>query len=196
MIKKANVRCLPLISVAALLVLVVWTSACGDDPPADEATADEATPEVSSTPVDPEFVAFDAANFGNSTVIDNEWAPMIPGTQWVVEGLALEEGIEIPHRIEFTITDLRKEIQGVRTVVAWIVDIAEGEVVEKEIAFYAQDKNGNVWYFGEHPEEYKDGAFVTAPTWIAGIEEAQPGLKMWSEPQVGMPATFRAGVPR
>jgi hypothetical protein len=78
--------------------------------------------------------------------------------------------------------DQSKEIQGVRTVVAWIEDFSEGELVEKEIAFYAQDNDGNVWYFGEHPEEYKSGRFIVAPTWIAGYADARPGIKMWADP--------------
>jgi hypothetical protein len=179
----------------AMAFLVVWTSACGDDPTSEDATADGPTPEATAAVPEPDFIEFDANNFSRSTVIDNEWTPMLPGTRWVYEGVALEEGDKIPHRIEFTVTDLTKEIQGVDTVVAWIVDIANGEVAEKEIAFYAQDDDGNVWYFGEHPEEYKNGEFDTAPTWIAGVEEAQPGLKMWADPQVGIPSYFQGWAP-
>jgi hypothetical protein len=101
----------------------------------------------------------------------------------------------IPHRIEFTVTDLTKEIAGVRTVVAWIVDISDGQVVEKEIAFYAQDNDGNVWFLGEHPEEYEDGELVEAPTWIAGLEDAIPGIKMKAEPQQGTPGYFQGWAP-
>jgi hypothetical protein len=179
----------------ALVFAVVSNSACGDDPTSDDATANGPTADATAAAPEPEFVGFDANNFSRSTVIDNEWTPMLPGTRWVHEGVALEEGQRIPHRIEFTITDLTKEIQGVDTVVAWIVDVANGEVVEKEIAFYAQDDDGNVWYFGEHPEEYKSGEFDTAPTWIAGVEEAQPGLKMWADPQVGIPSYFQGWAP-
>jgi hypothetical protein len=101
----------------------------------------------------------------------------------------------IPHRIEFTVTDLTKDIAGVRTVVAWIVDISDGQVVEKEIAFYAQDNDGNVWFLGEHPEEYEDGEFIDAPTWIAGVEDAIPGIKMRAEPEQGTPAYFQGWAP-
>jgi hypothetical protein len=94
----------------------------------------------------------------------------------------------IPHRIEFTVTDLTKDIAGVRTVVAWIVDISDGQVVEKELAFYAQDNDGNVWYLGEYPEEYEGGEFVDAPAWIAGVEDAQAGIQMLAEPQEGTPS--------
>jgi hypothetical protein len=82
------------------------------------------------------------------------------------------------------VTDLTKVIESVRTVEAWIVDYNNGEVVEKELAFYAQDNDGNVWYFGEYPEEYENGEFVIALPWIAGLEDAKSGIKMWAEPKL------------
>jgi len=148
-----------------------------------------------SVVVTPEFEAFDRNNFDNSTKIDNEWLPLQPGTQWVYEGFPVEDDESIPHRIEFTVTDLTKEIDGVGTVVAWIVDYSDGEVVEKEIAFYAQDNDGNVWYLGEYPEEYEDGEFVAAPAWIAGVGEARAGIKMRAAPEVGTPSYFQGWGP-
>lgn len=149
---------------------------------------------------DPEAVAefkdFDPENFDDSTTINNAWMPMQSGTHWVYEGTARDdEGNTLTRRIEFTVTDLTKEIGGVRTVVAWIVDYEDGEVVEKEIAFYAQDKDGNVWYLGEYPEEYEDGEFVTAVPWIHGIEDALAGIKMMADPQPEMPNYFQGWGP-
>lgn len=127
----------------------------------------------------------DAANFEASAHIDNQWLPLQPGKQWVYEGITVDEGVPIPHRIEFTVTELTKEIQGIQTAVAYVLDFANGVLVEAEIAFYAQDKDGNIWYMGEYPEEYEDGLFVAAPTWIAGIDGSKAGIKMMAEPQLG-----------
>jgi len=169
------------ICVTIVFIFTIFISACGSKP-SPEATA--------------EFKDFDPGNFDNSIEITNPWMPMQPGTLWVYEGTAVdEEGNSFARRIEFTVTDLTKEIAGVRTVVAWIVDYNNGEVIEKEIAFYAQDNDGNVWYFGEHPEEFKDGKFVDAPTWLAGIEEAKAGIKMMAEPQVGTAKYFQGWGP-
>jgi len=163
------------------LFMLIFVSSCGSKP-SPGATA--------------EFKDFDAGNFDKSTEIDNPWMPMQPGTRWIYEGTAVdEEGNNFARRIEFSITDLTKEIAGVRTVVAWIVDYNNDAVIEKEIAFYAQDNDGNVWYFGEHPEEFKDGKFVDAPTWLAGIEEAKAGIKMMAEPQVGTAKYFQGWGP-
>jgi hypothetical protein len=140
-------------------------------------------------------VDFDPNNFDDPTNIDNEWSPMKPGTHWVYEGVTVERDESIPHRIEFTVTDLTKEIAGVRTVVAWLVDYSDDELVEAEIAFYAQDIDGNVWYFGEYPEEYEDGEVVAAPTWVAGLIDARAGIKMMADPQLGTPSYFQGWGP-
>jgi hypothetical protein len=143
-----------------------------------------------------EFWAFDPANFIASTVIDNLRMPLQPGTRWVHEGTALDdEGNSIIRRIEFTVTDLTKEIAGVQTVVAWIVDYTDGEIVEKEIAFYAQDKDGNVWYLGEYPEEYEEGEFAAAHPWIHGLEDARAGIKMLANPELGLPNYYQGWGP-
>jgi hypothetical protein len=143
-----------------------------------------------------EFKNFDPGKFGNSTNINNQWMPMKPGTRWVHEGTAVDdEGNSFTRRIEFTVTDLTKEIAGVRTVVAWIVDYNDGEVVEKEIAFYAQDEAGNVWYLGEYPEEYENGEFVKASPWVHGVEDARAGIKMMANPQLGIPSYYQGWGP-
>ncbi len=154
----------------------------------------EETPQVSVAP-EKVFEDFDPANFEDPTNIDNPWLPLAPGMHWVYEGFTIEEGEEIPHRIEFTITDLTKEIEGVPTVVVWILDYRDDQVVEKEIAFYAQDNDSNVWYLGEYPEEYENGEFVDAPTWISGIEDAKAGIKMMADPQMGTPSYFQGWAP-
>lgn len=143
---------------------------------------------IASAQDDPVFAEFDPGNFDRSTVVDNEWLPLPPGRQLVLDGATTEDGERIPRRIEFTVTDLTKVIEGVNTVVVWILDFSDDELVEAELAFYAQDNDGNVWFLGEYPEEYEDGEFVDAPTWISGLEGARAGIKMWSSPQEGTPS--------
>lgn len=185
--------------VGLFLLLLLTFTACGG---ADSSTAEQPTEEPAEQAAEQPaeeaeaiFVEFDPANFDNSTNIDNAWLPMQPGTHWVHEGVTIEEGETIPHTIQFTVTDLTKEIAGVETVVAWIVDISDGEVVEEELAFYAQDTDGNVWYFGEYPAEYEEGEFVAAPTWIAGLEDARAGLKMHADPTLDKPSYFQGWGP-
>jgi hypothetical protein len=128
----------------------------------------------------------DRGKFRRSTIIDNNWFPMKPGTQWTYEGTSVEDdGKLVPHKVIVAITDLTKTIAGIRTVVSYELDYSDRELVEAELAFYAQDDEGNVWQFGEYPEEYEDGKFIKAPTWIHGVQGARAGIMMPAQPQLG-----------
>lgn len=140
-----------------------------------------------------EYEAFDSKNFDRSTIVDNEWFPLKPGTRYTWEGTMIDdEGDEEPHSVVLTVTDLTKVIGGVRTVVCWDRDYADGELVEAEIVFFAQDNDGTVWLMGEYPEEYEDGEFIDAPCWIHGIKDSKAGIMMQSEPKVG-PSSYSQG---
>ena len=141
-----------------------------------------------SKPPEPKVEDFDPSKFDRSTQIDNEWMPLKPGTRFVYAGIAIDNGKPVPRRLVVTVTDLTKVIGGVRTVVSWDVDYNAGELVEAELAFYAQDRDGNVWLMGEYPEEYEKGKLVTAPAWLHGLEEARAGIAMQAKPQLGTPS--------
>jgi hypothetical protein len=95
--------------------------------------------------------------------------------------------------VVFTISSLTKVIHGVTTVIAWDRDFLEGKLQEQELAFFAQDDQGNVWNFGEYPEEYSRGEFTGAPsTWIRGTGDAYGGIHMLARPVDG--ATYREGL--
>ena len=184
------------------LLLTIVLSACGSSatatpasqpPPSTSNNNEPDEPAASPTEevnVDPEFARPDIsqAKFDNPTKIDNKYFPMNPGTQLVFEGLTEEAGITYEHSIIYYVTDLTKEIMGIETVVAWILDYSNGQLVEAEIAFYAQDNDGNVWFMGEHPEVYEEGKLVEAPTWIPGIRGAEAGLVMKADPQLDQPS--------
>ena len=147
-------------------------------------------PPVATDPesVEPIFEDVDAAEFSDPTVIDNEWLPLTPGNRLVLDGITVDEGEQSDHRIVFVVTDLTKQIDGVETRVAWIEDYSDDELVEAEVAFYAQDDDGNVWFFGEYPEEYDEGELDVAPTWIAGLDDALAGVQMYADPEPGRAA--------
>jgi len=128
------------------------------------------------------------ATFRNPVRVDNQWFPLRPGTQLVYRGVTVEGKERIPHRIVFTVTDLVKEIDDVGAVVLWERDYSAGELVEAEIAFFAQDDGGNVWQLGEYPEEYEEGQIVASPLWINGLQGARAGLTMRAVPKKGTPS--------
>lgn len=138
---------------------------------------------------------FDRNNFDRSTMIDNEWYPMTPGARFAWEGSSVEAGRKHNHRVVFTVTDLTKVIDGVRTVVAWDQDYVDGELEETEIVFFAQDNDGAIWSLGEYPEEYVDGVFIDAPLWVHGMGESRAGILIPANPTVGSPPFSQGWAP-
>lgn len=129
---------------------------------------------------------FNKRNFTNPTRIDNKWLPLTPGTQFILDGVANRGGGILPHRVVFTVTDLTKVVNGVRTVVMWDRDYNNGVLQEAELAFFAQDDDGNVWTMGEYPEEYEAGQFIGAPdTWFSGIQSANAGINVPGGAEIG-----------
>ena len=106
----------------------------------------------------------------------------MPGNRWVYESQG-----EDAETITVTVTDETRVVAGVTTtVVSDVVTDADGQVVEETFDWFAQDRDGNVWYFGEDTTEYDDrGRPDTAGSWEAGVDGAQAGLVMPATPRVG-----------
>lgn len=174
--------CLALLALALSAII----AGCAEKKSEPVSAGSEATP---TTATEASLEPFDPANFDASTQVTNIWMPLKPGTHMLYEGKTVEEdGKQVPHRFETYVTDLTKVIGGVRSVVVWDLDYSDGELVEAELAFFAQDKEGNVWRMGEYPEEYDDGKLVGHPSWIHGFEDAHAGIIMKAAPAVGTPS--------
>jgi len=91
-------------------------------------------------PYDP---TIDPANF--TTNIDNPFMPLKPGTTYIYEGPTSQGFI----RTEFAVTTNTKLIDGVTCVEVHDQVFTDGELTEDTLDWFAQDKEGNVWYFGE-----------------------------------------------
>ena len=163
--------------------------------PATKAPAKAPTRAPAKT-VEKTFEDFDLSKFTHSTQIDNAWMPVKPGMRYVYAGTTTDDsGKSVPHRFVVTVTDLVKVINGVRTVVSWDVDYQAGVLVEAELAFFAQDNDGNVWRIGEYPEESESGKFVEAKAWLYGVEDAKAGIEMKAKPQIGTPSYSQGWAP-
>jgi len=206
-----------MISAAAVSLCILFTSGCaagispssGSAPPVPTSTSTAAprssvpAPTASATPrATPPATGesltetFDYGNFADPIAIVNRWLPLVPGTQRVLEGSATVDGKRIKRKVVITTTDLTKVIDGIRTVVNYELDYDSGELVEAELAFFAQDDDGAVWLLGEYPEEYEDGEFVEAPSWLAGSEDAKAGIMMQSEPAPATPSYSEGWGPK
>ena len=114
--------------------------------------------------------AIDPANFTH--VINNPYFPLKPGTTTV---FTEKEGRETREN-KVTVTHDTKTIMGVKCVVVHDTVSLDGKLVEDTLDWYAQDKEGAVWYFGEATKEFKAGGrVITAGSWVAGVN-GQPGV--------------------
>jgi hypothetical protein len=185
------------LQIVTLIILIIIVVACSSQPNAAPIAtrAPSATPEDTATEIPAEADIseytsedFNPDNFDRPTEITNQWLPLTPGTQYVFEGETEETGIISKHQVIFTVTDLTKIIAGVRSVVIWDRDYSEGELVETELAFFAQDNDGNVWRMGEYPEVYENGVLVETPAWLSGLKGAVAGIMMPTSPTLGAPS--------
>ena len=124
--------------------------------------------------------AVDLANFVSQ--VDNPYFPLKPGRTWVYEGT--RDGHA--QRAVVTVTGATKTILGVPCLVVQDDVTEEGQIVEQTEDWYAQDKAGNVWYFGESfKERLDDGSFSAQGSWLAGVDGVQPGILMEGQSHLG-----------
>ena len=111
-------------------------------------------------------------------VAPNPYFPLVPGMQRTYQA-----GAEL---IEVQVTTDTVTIQGVDCIVLRDTVSSGGELVEDTDDWYAQDINGNVWYFGEIARNYEDGTLTDLDgSWVAGVDGARAGIIMQAMPQLG-----------
>jgi hypothetical protein len=115
--------------------------------------------------------------------VDNQWFPLLPGTVLVYTGV--KDGK--PARDVVTVTHETKVIQGVRCTAVADNLFLDDRLAERTTDWYAQDEDGNVWYFGERTAELDAAGRVTSTegSWQAGVHGAQAGIFMPARPRVG-----------
>ena len=128
-------------------------------------------------PYDP---VIDPSNF--VTRVDNPYFPLTPGTTFVYEGQTTQ-GFE---HDEVAVTHHTRVILGVRCVEVRDTVRTDGQLTEDTLDWFAQDRDGNVWYFGENTHELQDGLITTIDgTFMAGVNGDKPGIVMKAHPAIG-----------
>src|SRR5262245_8656042 len=125
---------------------------------------------------------FAAAQFNNSLNIDNPYFPAVPGTIWTYHA----DGIDPDTGQPFTQRTVVEVMPDTRTILGIPVRIIHDRVfqgtgaaerlIEDTFDWYAQDDNGNVWYFGEDVTDFEyDANGNLIATTHPGIWEAGTG---------------------
>ncbi|MGP4113964.1 hypothetical protein ACTWP5_24020 [Streptomyces sp. 4N509B] len=114
--------------------------------------------------------------------IDNPYLPLEPGTTLTYES----QGHDGQERTVVEVTERTRKILGVTVTVVRDRVYRENALVEDTRDWFAQDREGNVWYFGEDSRDIEDGEVVsTEGSWEAGTEGAHPGIVMPADPRPG-----------
>ena len=123
---------------------------------------------------------------GFSASVTNPWFPLAPGSVYRYRGV--KDGR--PSREVMTVTHRTRTIDGARTVAVSDLLYLRGRLEERTTDYYSQDRDGNVWYFGEDTAELDRNGNVkdTSGSWLAGKDGAKPGIFMYAHPRPGQSA--------
>lgn len=102
----------------------------------------------------------------------NPYFVLEPGHQ-----LVLEDGAT---RLQITVLDETRRIDGVETRVVEERETNKGQLVEVSRNYFAiSTRTNSVFYFGEEVDIYKEGKISSHDgAWLAGVDGAKPGLMM------------------
>jgi hypothetical protein len=170
-------------AAAGIAVLLPALAGCGSSGGDSSSAATQSG--TNTFPQSSEPSNLDPAEF--TTNIDNPYWPMPVGRQWHIhvtnpQGESLQETI--------TSTNQTKKIaDGVTARVVRDVVYDQGKPTEITDDWYAQDSQGNIWYFGENTAEFRNGKKDTSGSFEAGANGADAGIAMPAHPEVGL--TYR-----
>jgi hypothetical protein len=127
-----------------------------------------------------------AARF--SAEVDHPLVPLASVQLKVFEGNErdAETGKQVETRIASRVLERTGHVAGVPVAVVEVKEYEDGELVERTLDYYARRKDGSVWYLGERVDNYEDGKTEGHEgQWLAGEDNARPGLFMPARPKVG-----------
>jgi hypothetical protein len=166
----------------ALSVLVLGATACGSGG-GKSGTSSASAPHSGSglAPIHGTYAPkIDPSNFVTS--VDNPYFPLEPGTGYHFKGVLGK----VPQIDDAVVTSRTVVILGVKCTAVRDTVSQGGKPIERTFDFYAQDKQGNVWYMGEDSFELQKGKFVRASdSWRGGVNGAKPGIIMLAHPRSG-----------
>lgn len=97
-----------------------------------------------------------------------------------------DTGEVVKTRLESTVLPQTDVVAGVEVTVVQEKDFQDGELVESTLDYFAQHRDGTVYYLGERVDEYENGKVVSHEgQWLAGEGKNEPGVFMPAQPVLG-----------
>jgi hypothetical protein len=123
-----------------------------------------------------------------SATIDNPLFPLSTTSYKVFEGTETDPdtGEVVIPRLESRVLPEKTRVAGVEVLILEERAYADGQLIELALDYFAQHKDGSVYYFGELVDNYEDGKLLDHNgTWLSGEGANQPGIVMPKQPKVG-----------
>ncbi len=159
------------------MAIMLSTVSCRED-------KDSCGPQETNPGDMPYEVTINPADFLTANIIGNTYFPITTGQTMVYRGKDAD-GLQVD--IEDKATSGTKVIMGVTCAVVEFREWVDGELVEVAWDWYAQNKDGNIWYFGEDVDNYENGVLTDhGGAWEAGVDGALPGILMLADPEIGL----------
>jgi hypothetical protein len=160
---------------AALLVAVVGAVACSvERDPDTEAAAGKSAAANGLNPAD------------FSPTITHPLFPLTSVRNTEFAGRKQKDGATVETRVVSRLLDKTDTLAGVTVAVVEVKDYENGALVELTEDYFAQHRDGGLWYFGERVTDYKDGQPIGHEgQWLAGENDNRPGLFLPADPTVG-----------
>jgi len=112
--------------------------------------------------------------------ITNRYLPFPVGRTLIYRGI--KDAVTQIDRVH--VTSKTRVLEGITATAVTDVATHNGKLLEKTTDYYAQDKQGNVWYLGENTAAYSHGHVDHSGSWLAGVHDGEPGIVMLANPQV------------
>jgi hypothetical protein len=148
-----------------VLLVTLTAAGCGDSSPDYPPTGVDELVIPTPSPDPADFVRR----------VDNPWFPLTPGATWRYRVTG-----DTPGTLVLEVEDTTYDIAGIATTPVSRTEPTGAQVVD----YYAQDREGNVWWFG------REGV------WRAGDDGVEAGLAVPAQPRVGdgWHAAYGAGL--
>jgi hypothetical protein len=115
--------------------------------------------------------------------ITNRFLPWTRGRTLIYEKKIGDE----TERITVTVLPDTVEIAGIECIAVRDLVTIDGESEEDTVDWYAQHRDGSVWYIGEIAQNFEDGLLDNVDgSWRTGKDSAKPGIVMLARPQPGI----------
>lgn len=115
--------------------------------------------------------------------ISNPFLPLTVGSTFTY----ISQSSAGTERAEIEVLPDVKFVMGISCMVVRDKVYVNNELIEDTYDWYAQDKDGNVWYFGEAVDNYIGGVVDNHyGSWEAGVDGAEPGIIMLGNTVIGL----------